>query len=62
MLNWKVETVEKSADLESTLNALQQEGWEIYQIIPVPVLQDHKVMMVTVPLPVSYHYDIVLRK
>lgn len=58
---WIVVRVEDS-QLESKLNSYQKEGWNIFQIIPVPVFQDHKVMMVTVPLPVSLQYDLVLRR
>ena len=59
---WAVVRVENSTELELKLNSYQKEGWDVFQIIPIPVFQDHKVMMVTVPLPISLQYDIVLRK
>jgi hypothetical protein len=62
MYDWTVVKVANTTELESKLNSFEQTGWEVFQIIPVPTFQEHKVMMVTVPLPISVQYEIVFRK
>ena len=47
--------------LESKLNELESEGWEIFAVVPSLRFEKTKVVMATVPLPGNIEYNIIAR-
>lgn len=61
MFQWKVETV-SAVQLESSLNRLEDAGWEIFNVVPTLKFENTKVVMATVSLPKEIEYNLVVRK
>lgn len=62
MYEWKTEAVEREK-LEERLNALEQDNWEIFAVIPTLEFKNTKFAFgISAPLPQNVEYDIVARK
>ncbi len=57
---FKVHTV-GHATLESKLNELAGQGWEIFAVVPTLKFEKTKVVMATVSLPGDIEYNIIAR-
>lgn len=62
MYTWKVASANREG-LEGALNGFQEEGWEIFNIVPTLDFVNTKIVMgVSAPLPQNVEYDIICRK
>ena len=50
------------ATLESKLNELESDGWEVFAVVPTLKFEKTKVVMATVSLPGNIEYNIIARK
>jgi hypothetical protein len=60
-MKWKVVTVTRD-QMESSLNSYQQQGWEIFAVVPTLKFENTKVVMATVSLPKAIEYDLIMRR
>lgn len=58
---WKVATVKHNI-LEQALNEHQDQGWEIFAVVPTLRFESTKVVVATVQLPTEIEYNIILRR
>tara|TARA_Y100000034_G_C6828569_1_gene373832 strand:+ start:703 stop:915 length:213 start_codon:yes stop_codon:yes gene_type:complete len=62
MYNWKAVKSGRNA-LEQSLNELEKDGWEVFNVIPTLSFVNTKIVMgVSAMLPQNVEYDILVRK
>ena len=59
---WKKETVNDEEELVPTLNQLEQDGWEIFNVLPTIKFETKRTFGVSVQLPSMVSHIVVARK